>query len=72
MHVMPMNQRNCHLYGGEDDGNNLISASSSHMGGINLLFADGSVRFVKSSISDSVWWSLGSRNGGEAISADSY
>jgi prepilin-type N-terminal cleavage/methylation domain-containing protein/prepilin-type processing-associated H-X9-DG protein len=72
MHVMPMNQRNCHLYGGEDDGNNLITASSSHIGGINLLFADGSVRFVKSSISNTVWWSLGSRNGGEVISGDSY
>jgi prepilin-type N-terminal cleavage/methylation domain-containing protein/prepilin-type processing-associated H-X9-DG protein len=72
MHVMPMNERNCHLYGGEDDGNNMITASSNHSGGINLLFADGSVRFVKSTIANPVWWSLGSRNGGEVISADSY
>ncbi len=72
MHVMPMNERNCHLYGGEDDGNNMITASGSHPGGINLLFADGSVRFVKSTVANPVWWSLGSRNGSEVISSDSY
>ncbi len=34
--------------------------------------ADGSVRFIKSSIGRSVWWALGTRNGGEVISSDSY
>jgi len=47
-------------------------ASSSHPGGVNVAFADGSVRFVKSSIARNVWWGLGTRNGGEVISADSY
>jgi hypothetical protein len=34
--------------------------------------ADGSVRVVKSTIAVRVWWALGSRNGGEVISSDSY
>jgi hypothetical protein len=34
--------------------------------------ADGSVRFVKSSINQQTWMALGSINGGEVISADSY
>jgi hypothetical protein len=30
------------------------------------------VRFVKDSISEAIWWALGTRAGGEVISADSY
>ncbi len=48
------------------------AASSAHPGGVNVAMADGSVRFIKSSISQTVWWSLGTRNGGEVISSDSY
>ena len=48
------------------------AASSAHPGGVNAAMADGSVRFIKSSIARNVWWGLGTRNGGEVISADSY
>lgn len=65
MHVMPINQRNCHIYGGEDDGNNIVTPSSEHPGGVNLLLGDGAVHFVGDTIDMTVWWSLGSRNGGE-------
>jgi hypothetical protein len=37
-----------------------------------VLFADGSVHFVKSSISLNIWWSLGTKGNGEVISSDSY
>jgi prepilin-type N-terminal cleavage/methylation domain-containing protein/prepilin-type processing-associated H-X9-DG protein len=47
-------------------------ASSAHPGGANVLFGDGSVKFIKSSISYPTWWALGTRNGGEVISADAY
>jgi prepilin-type N-terminal cleavage/methylation domain-containing protein/prepilin-type processing-associated H-X9-DG protein len=47
-------------------------ASSYHPGGANVLFGDGSVKFVKNTISYNTWWSLGTRNGGEVISSDSY
>ncbi|MFM7593179.1 MAG: H-X9-DG-CTERM domain-containing protein, partial [Isosphaeraceae bacterium] len=39
---------------------------------VNVVMADGSVRFVKDSVNNTTWWALGSRNGGEIISADSY
>ena len=45
---------------------------SRHPGGVNVLFGDGSVRFIKNSINQLTWWQLGTKSGGEAISADSY
>ena len=48
------------------------SANSNHSGGVNVAFTDGSVRFVKDTVSRTTWWSLGSRNLGEMISKDSY
>jgi prepilin-type N-terminal cleavage/methylation domain-containing protein/prepilin-type processing-associated H-X9-DG protein len=45
---------------------------SMHPGGANFLVADGSVKFLKASISIPTYAALGSRNGGEIISADSY
>ena len=47
-------------------------ASSNHSGGVNACMADGSVRFVKSSINRTTWWALGTRNGGEVVGSDSY
>jgi prepilin-type N-terminal cleavage/methylation domain-containing protein/prepilin-type processing-associated H-X9-DG protein len=46
--------------------------SSRHSGGANVLFADGSVRFLKDSTALPVVWSLGSRAQGEIVSADGY
>ena len=37
-----------------------ITSRSYHPGGVNALLADGSVRFIKSSIAGPVWRSLGS------------
>jgi prepilin-type N-terminal cleavage/methylation domain-containing protein/prepilin-type processing-associated H-X9-DG protein len=49
-----------------------ITAASRHPGGVNVGMADGSVRFMKNSVSLPVWWALGSRNLGEVISSDQY
>jgi prepilin-type N-terminal cleavage/methylation domain-containing protein/prepilin-type processing-associated H-X9-DG protein len=46
--------------------------ASNHPGGANLLFADGSVHFLKKSINLVTYCALGSRNGGEVLSADAY
>jgi prepilin-type N-terminal cleavage/methylation domain-containing protein/prepilin-type processing-associated H-X9-DG protein len=45
---------------------------SKHPGGANFAMADGSVRWVKQSISPRPYNALGSRAGGEVISADQY
>ncbi len=49
-----------------------ITARSLHPGGVNALFCDGHVSFIKNSIGLLVWQGLGSRGQGEIISADSY
>ena len=48
------------------------TASSNHPGGVNVGFGDGSVKFIKDSVSYQTWWGLGTRNQGEVISSDSY
>jgi len=57
------------LWGGTSG---MSTANSNHPGGVNVCFTDGSVRFVKDSIGPNIWWALGSRNGGEVLSADAY
>lgn len=47
-------------------------ATSVHPGGVNVLMADGSVKFVKNTVSRVTWWALGTRAGMEVVSADSY
>ncbi len=49
-----------------------ITARSYHPGGVNALFGDGGVRFVKSSINGVTWRSLGTVGGGEVVSGDAY
>jgi prepilin-type N-terminal cleavage/methylation domain-containing protein/prepilin-type processing-associated H-X9-DG protein len=45
---------------------------SRHPGGINVLFVDGSVHFIKQSISPGPWRALATRAGQEMIGADQY
>jgi len=55
-------------------GGSYVSAppTSNHSGGVNVGMADGSVRFVKDTVSPQTWWGIGSRNGGETVSNDSF
>ncbi|MFO0950283.1 MAG: DUF1559 domain-containing protein [Isosphaeraceae bacterium] len=57
-----------------DSPNELSTATarSYHPGGVNTLNADGSVRFIKGSVNLGVWRALGTRAGGEILSADSF
>ena len=54
------------------EGSSFINAGSYHPGGANFAFADGSVRFIKDSVNMLTYQALGSRNGGEVVSSDSY
>lgn len=65
-HVGPPNSRSCMF----PPLRIATTANSDHPGGVNVLFGDGSVKFVKDSIALNTWRSIGSRNLGEAVSAD--
>ncbi len=45
---------------------------SYHPGGINVLFGDGSVRFVKDTVNLAAWRGVLTLSGGEVISSDQY
>jgi prepilin-type processing-associated H-X9-DG protein len=47
-------------------------ARSKHPGGVNVGMADGSVRFIKSSVNVITFRALASTQGGEVLSSDSY
>ena len=53
---------------GTPDG---LRFGSSHPGGFNAVFADGSVRFIPFTISTTTFWHLASRRDGQALGADS-
>ena len=71
-HVMPPNGQNCD--GDSDDAGRqtAYSASSRHPGGANVLFCDGSVKFIKETVGVQTWWALGTRAGNEVVSSDSF
>jgi len=76
-HLLPPNSAipDCNGdYSFADDNSELEieSARSYHPGGVNVLFADGSVHFAKNTISTPIWQALGTAAGGEVISADQY
>ena len=59
----------------ENDGGPTYAAFTSrsyHPGGVNAVFADGSVHFIKSTVNGMTWRALGSLASGEVISADMY
>ena len=48
------------------------TARSNHPGGVNVLFCDGHVGFVKDTIGLGTWRALATRSNGEVVSADAY
>jgi prepilin-type N-terminal cleavage/methylation domain-containing protein/prepilin-type processing-associated H-X9-DG protein len=54
---------------GNDDVT-MVGAQSNHPGGVNVGFLDGSVKFVKDTVSLQTWGSIATKNGGEIVSAD--
>jgi prepilin-type N-terminal cleavage/methylation domain-containing protein/prepilin-type processing-associated H-X9-DG protein len=47
-----------------------VNASSNHPGGVNVLFMDGSVRFIKSSVNFQPWYAIATPDNNETFSAD--
>jgi prepilin-type N-terminal cleavage/methylation domain-containing protein/prepilin-type processing-associated H-X9-DG protein len=67
-HINPPNTKPC-AAGDARDG--LVTASSKHAGGVNVLFMDGSVKLIKDSINYVAWTGIGTIAGNEVISGDS-
>jgi prepilin-type N-terminal cleavage/methylation domain-containing protein/prepilin-type processing-associated H-X9-DG protein len=55
---------------GDTDG--ATPPTSNHPGGVNMCFADGSVRFLKDTVNPQAFWSIGTRTGGETVGSDQY
>jgi len=49
-----------------------VAARSYHSGGVNVLFADGSVKFIKDTINLETWRALSTKDAGEVVSSDQY
>jgi prepilin-type processing-associated H-X9-DG protein len=73
-HIMTPNKNACWWGTGDtyNTDHTIIGASSSHPGGVNVGFLDGSVHFIKDSVSQYTWWAIATKAGGEVISANSY
>ena len=51
---------------------NMMASRSRHPGGVNSLFGDGSVRFMKNSVAINIWRAISTTRGGEVVSADQF
>jgi prepilin-type N-terminal cleavage/methylation domain-containing protein/prepilin-type processing-associated H-X9-DG protein len=74
-HVAPPNSTTCAAPDYPGNMANMamqVPPSSRHPGGVNMMMGDGSCRFVKSTVNLQSWRALGTRNGGEVLSADQY
>ena len=58
--------------GGPISNGEFENANSLHPGGCNVGFADGSVKFIKSTITMNTWWAIGTKAGVEPVGGDEY
>jgi prepilin-type N-terminal cleavage/methylation domain-containing protein/prepilin-type processing-associated H-X9-DG protein len=81
LHAGTPNRESCNNYQGSFSSSSWIyfvnpqgsaPPTSNHPGGVNICFADGSVRFVKDTVNMQTWWALGTKDQGEVVSADAY
>lgn len=74
-HTQTPNRTSCVYHDINQDGRGTITmlpASSNHPGGVNVLFMDGSVHFIKTSVSYLTWYAIATPNNRETVSSDSY
>jgi prepilin-type N-terminal cleavage/methylation domain-containing protein/prepilin-type processing-associated H-X9-DG protein len=72
-HIFTPNKASCLLGGYSDTSSQVVvTATSRHPGGVNVLMGDGSVHFVKESIDRNIWKALGTIAGRETVGADSF
>jgi prepilin-type processing-associated H-X9-DG protein len=67
-HVMTPNLKSCSRAGTwGNGGSGAVTASSNHPGGVNVLFGDGSVKFITDSVDERIWWAFGTINRQETV-----
>jgi prepilin-type N-terminal cleavage/methylation domain-containing protein/prepilin-type processing-associated H-X9-DG protein len=72
-HIMTPNTKACFFkFDSHRVDHTIVGASSRHPGGVNVCFVDGSVRFVKDSVSAGTWWAIATMSGAEVVDAASY
>ncbi len=74
-HTQTPNRTNCAYHDVIVDARGTITmaaASSQHPGGVNALFMDGSVHFIKNSVSYPTWYALATPHNNESISSSAY
>jgi prepilin-type N-terminal cleavage/methylation domain-containing protein/prepilin-type processing-associated H-X9-DG protein len=74
-HTQTPNRTSCVYHDINQDGRGtitMIGASSNHPGGVNVLFMDGSVRFIRSTVNYQAWYALATPTSGEPIDSRSY
>jgi prepilin-type N-terminal cleavage/methylation domain-containing protein/prepilin-type processing-associated H-X9-DG protein len=74
-HTQKPNRTNCVYHDINQDSRasiTMIAASSYHPGGVNVLFMDGSVRFVKNGVSYAPWYAIATPDQGESVSSESF
>jgi prepilin-type N-terminal cleavage/methylation domain-containing protein/prepilin-type processing-associated H-X9-DG protein len=74
-HIVPPNKKACNTTTGNlnyGDMGSLIGPSSNHSGGVNMLFLDGSVKFIKESIGAAAFYGIATASGGEVVDASAY
>jgi prepilin-type N-terminal cleavage/methylation domain-containing protein/prepilin-type processing-associated H-X9-DG protein len=74
-HTQIPNRTSCVYHDINQDGRGtitMIGASSNHPAGVNVLFMDGSVHFIKSSVYVQTWYAMATPSNGDSFSSDSY
>lgn len=69
-HTLPPNYTGRDCISSPVTSNIHLASRSAHTGGVNVVLADGSVKFVRDTIPIDAWRSLGTRAGGETVNQD--
>jgi prepilin-type processing-associated H-X9-DG protein len=65
-HLKTPNTNHCHFAEDFISAEFAVTPTSNHVGGVNVVMADGHVEFFTDDVEHEIWWALGSRNGGES------
>jgi prepilin-type N-terminal cleavage/methylation domain-containing protein/prepilin-type processing-associated H-X9-DG protein len=71
-HLMTPNSKSCFIASTTGSGRGATTATSFHPGGVNVLMADGTVRFVSDGVDRDIWWAIASTAGQETVSNASF